>query len=257
MKAICYNSNNIKSKEEEITKTLHNLFYDYLIEEEPCTIINTDLSKNETSILGNTYSYFIRDNLYYYTSMVDTEFRKVCYDAYDFIINNRFQCELLDKYSYTIKYYPYIKQINVIQLYQVLEQLYQIKDLKIDILSTTKNAILQEYKNIALFINKPELINKIENNLDILYHNYSFSQGSAAINRLLVDDAFVFYDYIAVYKIKPRYTSIYRDLAQLYISILDNDLLCSVFKKWCISKNLNLELIYLLMEFEEEYFING
>lgn len=256
MKEIHYNSDSIDTISPIVQKRLYDIFDDYLSNAEEYTIVNDDISLGKNLIKGATYSYFIKDNKYYYTSMVDCIHRKACYDAYDSIIGNKFQCTILDKYSYSINYYPYTSKLSAISIYQILEQLYKFNTLNIPILPNSTENIINEYSKISNYINKPYLIKDIEDNIDELYKYYGVAQGSAGVNRLLTDGNIVFYDYIALYTIKPTYTSLYRDLAQFYISIIDNGFFVSLFNKWCLSKNINIDLILILKEFEEEYFIN-
>jgi hypothetical protein len=186
--------------------------------------------------------------------MADSVFRKECYDIYDKLIGDKFQCEVIDQHTYSINYYPYAKKISIINLNQALTQIHQLSEQKIDILSITKDQIIKEYTKISEYVGKPEMIVPIIEHIDTLYDNYGFCQGSSGVGRLLSDNGFVFYDYIAIYKILPIYTGIYRDLAQVYVSITDKNHLLFL-KKWCEKKDINFDLVKILSQFEDESFL--
>jgi len=251
MKILKYNSNNLSTQKPIIDKAMYDVYDDFLVDIETHTLVK-DENASEDNHYGDTYSYFIKDDLYHFTSMVAAAFRKECYDAYDTIVD-KFNCKVLDDYSYTINYYPYATDITIIQLHQVLTQLNQLYGL-VDVLDMSKDDIINEYTRIAKHINKEDLIGGIKNNIDDIHKAHGFAQGSAAVSRLLIDGNDVFYDYISVYKIKPTYTSIYRDLAQLYISVAHNKPFILFLESWCSKNNININIVKLLIEFEEEYF---
>jgi hypothetical protein len=254
---ITYNSQNVNDIGLIIDNKIKSLFYDYLSDEDECTIVNTDLSNGEEVSYGNTYSYFKKGERTYFTSMVDVEYRKRCYDEYDKIIGNKFECQIVDKYTYSIKYYEYADKISEVGIYQALNQIEKISKIDIEVLNISKKDILDEYERISVFINKPEAMKYIKDNIDELFKTYGFAQGSGGINRLYQTKGLVFYDYISVYKILPIYTSIYRDLAQLYISIIKDDGKTKLLSRWCEMKKINYGLVKHLSLFEDESFEGG
>ena len=83
--------------------------------------------------------------------------------------------------------------------------------------------------------------NFYEKNKDSIIKLQSFSQNNCSTQRLVSKNSIIAFDYFSLYNVKKHYTSFVVDLAQIIVSILQNNPSISLFKKMTmVSHIINL-----------------
>ncbi len=211
-----------------------------------CSLIRNDI---EYDTIANAYAYKVENDRILYTTIIKSDWREYTYNLYESICNQNFDFNKQDSYTYTLKYYHYFKgKLSIRQLSQLLKDIESFKKINVN-LSGCKES-LEEYTSKSFQYGKHNkrtvaFITEVSSS----FNDFSFCQGNSNLDRLLVNNGLVFFDYIAFYN-KPFPYSYLKDYAQLLISLksYNHYLLSFMIKQMNKIKNKKGLVMYILLE---------
>lgn len=237
-------------------KTDFNLIIDY----KELKSVNTFKKR---LLISNAYSYCLCADSEYilYSVITSSKYRKKVFNFFEKNIlnveeNSFYKVNLIDDYTFEISNIPYLGNLeNSVseQLDTLISILLRFKDFsRIDLGDQeVYNTDLDEhlfkiFKYIAANKIYPEdfltvIKNFYEKNKDSIIKLQSFSQNNCSTQRLVSKNSIIAFDYFSLYNVKKHYTSFVVDLAQIIVSILQNNPSISLFKKMTmVSHIINL-----------------